>query len=264
MQWWCAATGDPWSWAWRPYPGVWCFVLLLAALAGWRLQRGGPATPLAVAPWAAAVLVAWLALDWPLGALGAGYLLAAHTLQYLLLTFAVAPLLLLGWSATVREATRDGAQLPGAHPIATLLLYNTVLAVTHVPTVVDRLMATQMGAAGIDLGWLLAGVALWWPVLHPDPRRRLSPPAQIGYLFASTILPTIPAALLTFATYPVYAIYEFAPRALPLSAREDQQLAGLLMKLGTDPFVWVAMAVSFFRWQAATDEESLRPATPWS
>ena len=33
MQWWCAAQGVPWSWTWRPYPGVWLFIAALAI--GW-------------------------------------------------------------------------------------------------------------------------------------------------------------------------------------------------------------------------------------
>ena len=30
MTWWCAASSEPWSWAWRAYPGVWLFIALLA------------------------------------------------------------------------------------------------------------------------------------------------------------------------------------------------------------------------------------------
>jgi cytochrome c oxidase assembly factor CtaG len=86
-------------------------------------------------------------------------------------------------------------------------------------------------------------------VLHPDPRRRLTLPLRILYLFASTLFPTAPAAFLTFADYPFYSLYELAPRVSGISARSDQVVAGLLMKLAADPPVWVAMAVIFFRWQ---------------
>ena len=38
MQWWCAALGEQWTWNWRAYPGVWLFVVAVAAagLAGGR------------------------------------------------------------------------------------------------------------------------------------------------------------------------------------------------------------------------------------
>jgi putative membrane protein len=242
-QWWCAATSEPWSWAWRAYPGVWLFVALLV-IAGVRTRARAPA-------YAAGVLVAWAALDWPLGTLGGGYLLAAHTAQYVLLTFFAAPLLLLGWG---REPGA-GARLPRLHPLVALAIYELLLGATHVPAVSDAMMRSQGGSALVDLAWLVGGLALWLPVLHPDPSRRLAPPLAMGYLFASTILPTLPAALLIFSDYPYYGVYELAPRAFGLSAHQDQQLAGLIMKVIGDPLIWLSTAVIFFRWQARTARE---------
>ncbi len=243
IQWWCAATAEPWSWAWRAYPGVWLFVALLVAL-GVRARARPPA-------YGAAVFFAWAALDWPLGALGGGYLLAAHTAQYVLLTFFAAPLFLV----SLRRAPGEGAGLPRLHPLVALLVYNAILGATHVPAVSDALMRSQGGSALVDLAWLAGGIALWSPVLHPDPERRLAPPLAMGYLFVSTLLPTLPAALLIFGDYPYYGVYELAPRALGLSAHQDQQLAGLIMKVIGDPLIWISTAVIFFRWQAATERE---------
>ncbi len=259
MRWWCSATGAPWTWTWRPYPGVWLFALLpLAAYVAARRiclrhhpDRAWPARR--VATFAAGVAVAWLANDWPLGALGAGYLVSVHTVQYLLLAL-IAPILLwLGlppWVAGVSPRPRIARALRGlAHPVPALLAFNAILLVTHVPAVVDRLMTSQWGSFAIDLSWLVGGLWLWWPVVAPAPIGRLPPPAQIGYVFATTILPTAPAAFLTFADYPVYALYELAPR-VGVAARSDQQIAGLLMKFGADAIIWVVLAVIFFRWQA--------------
>ena len=140
-------------------------------------------------------------------------------------------------------------------PLLSLLVYNVLLAVTHVPTIVDAMMPTQWGSAIVDLAWLVGGIALWWPALCPDPARRLAPPLRMGYLFASTLAPTIPAALLMFGDYPYYGIYELAPRALGLSAQQDQQLAGLIMKVIGDPLIWFSTAFIFFRWQARLERE---------
>lgn len=240
MQWWCAATSEPWSWSWRAYPGVWLFVALLVVV--------GVRTRARAAAYAGGVLFAWAALDWPLGTLGGGYLLAAHTAQYVLLTFFAAPLLLVGLRGT-------GARLPAVHPLLCLLVYNLLLGATHVPAVSDAMMRSQGGSAVVDLAWLAGGLALWWPVLHPDPARRIRPPLSMGYLFASTLLPTLPAALLIFSDYPYYGVYELAPRAFGMSAHQDQQTAGLIMKVIGDPIVWLSTAVIFFRWQAANARE---------
>src|SRR5690606_28789304 len=80
VQWWCAALGEAWEWTWRPYPGVWAFVALLVA-AYVLVLRGSPAPPggtrdrgTRAAAFGAAVAALWVVLDWPVGALGAGYL----------------------------------------------------------------------------------------------------------------------------------------------------------------------------------------------
>src|SRR5690606_29393635 len=80
VQWWCAALGEAWEWTWRPYPGVWAFVAL-CILAYVLLLRSTPATAgeprdrgTRAAAFGAGVASLWLVLDWPIGALGAGYL----------------------------------------------------------------------------------------------------------------------------------------------------------------------------------------------
>jgi putative membrane protein len=257
MTWWCAASSEPWSWAWRAYPGIWLFI---AGLAAWgvvalrgNFAREGAGTHHAarITAYFSGVLFAWLALDWPLGRLGGGYLLSAHTAQYVLLSFFAAPLLLLG----LQRRPGDRAGLPGVHPLLSLVIYNAFLTATHVPAIVDAMMPTQWGSAVVDLAWLVGGLALWWPALHPDPDQRLAPPIRMGYLFLSTIPPTIPAALLMFGDYPYYGVYELAPRALGLSAQQDQQLAGLIMKVIGDPLIWLSTAFIFFRWQARLERE---------
>jgi cytochrome c oxidase assembly factor CtaG len=263
VTWWCAATDTPWSWAWRAYPGVWLVMALLAAgYLLWRrraLAAGrGEWSARHVAFFAAGWLLVWAALDWPIGALGGGYLASMHTVQWLLLSQIAPPFLLLGVPAAGWPADPSrgwGAVLRGlAGPLPGLLLFNGVLLVTHVPTLTDALMASQAGSFLIDAAWFLSGLALWWPVVAPAPYGRISEPARMGYLFAATILPTAPAAFLTFAEYPVYRLYELAPRVGEIAARSDQQLAGLLMKAIADPIMWLSMGILFFRWSARERE----------
>ena len=40
MTWWCAASDLAWTWTWRPYLGVWLFVVALIAVYGVLLSRG--------------------------------------------------------------------------------------------------------------------------------------------------------------------------------------------------------------------------------
>jgi len=275
MKWWCSATGELWTWSWRAYPGVWLFLALIVAWYVVAVRRsGGQAVdqgeghpndpdgrhltawpPDRLTAWfATGLLFIWLALDWPLGALGAGYLVSAHTVSYILLALVAPPCLILGIPREVQLQAISGKRLGpllrlAAKPWFSLTLLNVVLFLTHLPQVVDTVMASQVGAMLVDLGWLGGGLALWWPVMGPPPLVTLRRPMKLAYLFASTLPPIIPSAFLTFADYPLYATYELAPRVFPiLTAQQDQQVGGLLMKLVGDLPVWFAFGVIFFRW----------------
>lgn len=253
MTWWCSATGELWTWSWRAYPGVW---MLVALLFGWYWRRVHLREGLPLSPWfMVGLLCIWAALDWPIGALGAGYLVSVHTVSYILLALVAPPCLILGIPAPVIDAAwrspRAGPVLRLAiRPWFALTVFNVALFLTHLPGVVDTLMASQVGAFVVDLAWLLGGLALWWPVMGVEPGKApMRRPLKMAYLFASTLPPIIPSAFLTFAEYPLYATYELAPRVLPiLTAQQDQQVAGLLMKLVGDLPVWFAFGVIFFRW----------------
>jgi len=255
VQWWCAAQGVPWDWTWRPYPGVWLFVALLGGVytvGGWRHRaRYGTWDAPTKAFWSG-VLVLWLALDWPVGALGAGYLASVHMLQFLLISLVAPPLILLGVRPLVRaEANvwQRAVARRATHPITTLAVFTIILSATHWPPLVDALMVTQVGSLALDLAWLLGGLVFWWPVIVPVPKRLwLGPPARIGYLVAATLVNTGVFAFLTFSDLPVYAIYELAPPIGSLSTRDDQRLAGLVMKMGGAVVLWTAITILFFRW----------------
>jgi len=257
MQWWCAAQGVPWTWDWRPYPGVWLFIAVIGATFLF-LDRRGATEPRAERRrsgffwWGLAIL--WVALDWPVGALGAGYLASIHMAQFLLIALVAPPFLLLGLSHLLprgASAWHGRATLVATHPVATLAAFTVVLSATHWPPLVDALMVDQVGSFVLDLAWLGAGLMFWWPVIAPVPERAwLGPPVRIGYLIAATLVNTGVFAFLTFSDLPVYAIYELAPPVGSLSARDDQRIAGLVMKMGGALVLWTAITILFFRWFA--------------
>ena len=209
------------------------------------------------------VLLLWLATDWPLGLLGASYLASAHMLQFLIYTMAVAPILLLGipeWMARRLAGRMRLYRLIGrcTQPVVAGLLFNGMLIFSHSPWVVDNLRATQFGSFAMDFLWLIGGLLVWAPLVSPIPEHRMSSyPGRMAYLFlALGVVPAIPAGFLTFASFPLYAIYELAPRVHGLGATTDQQLAGLVMKLGGIPIVWGTIAVLMYRWSESSRGES--------
>lgn len=260
IEWWCTALERPWSWAWIPYPGVWLATLLPVALYVRSLRNhSAPVDRRKLAQFLGGMFVFWIASDWPLGALGAGYLASAHMTQFLLYTLGAAPLLLLGtpeWMAR-RVASKlriyRATVWLGRSAVTCGVVYNLLLVITHAPGTVDVLRTSQLGSFAMDVVWLVAGFVLWLPIISPIPEGRVrSVWAKMIYLFVTTaVVAVIPASFLTFAGTPIYRIYELAPRIGTITAREDQQFAGIIMKLATIPVIWSTIAVIWFRWSAS-------------
>ena len=220
-----------------------------------------------VALYGGGLLLLWAALDWPVGTLGAGYLASAHMVQFLLIALIAPPLLLLGLrpllSAHGRAWGHPLVRL-ASHPVFTLALFTAILGATHWPAVVDGLMASQLGSFALDMAWLAAGILFWWPVVMDVPERPwFAAPLRMGYLVAGTVVNTGVFAYLTFSDLPLYATFELAPPVYGFSTRDDQLLAGLLMKMGGALVLWTAVTILFFRWFARQEaEEGREPAAP--
>ncbi len=264
VQWWCAATGIPWTWEWRAYPGVWLFVAAIAFLY-WRLaygtaERRAERTTANLASGVAGIALIWVALDWPVGALGGGYLASVHAVQYLLLGMIVPVLLVHGLPDAAEEALARRPTLArvGAvvfQPAMAVVIYVATFLATHSPPVADTLMVTQVGSFVIDTAWLLAGLAFWWPIVGTPPGRKpLAPPFKILQIFLGSIAHTPLAMWLMLAHFPLYATFELAPPFATLSPQMDQQIASGIMLLGGGFFVLGAISTIFFRWHGMGDE----------
>jgi len=257
---WCSALDEPWHWRWIAYPGVWLSALvpIVTYLVSIRRHKDRVTDRRTIVTFLSAMTVFWMASDWPIGTLGAGYLAWVHMFQYILYVLVVAPLVLRGtpeWMARSILARLHIEAVVGRLSHSLLLsgiIFNVILVTTHSPIAVDTLRASQLGSFSMDLLWMLSGLILWMPILSPVPEHRVvSPPAKMVYLFVSAgIVSIVPASFLTFARFPLYSTYELAPRIGTMSALEDQQLAGITMKLGMIPIVWGTLAVMFFRWVA--------------
>ncbi len=251
VSWWCSATGQAWSWEWRAYPGVWLVVLTGAVAYVALAWRRGQYLHRIMG--AGGLLLIWLFLDWPVGTLGAGYLMSVHAAQFLVFSFFAPPLLYRGvprhrWKRLEDRLGSSAVFRVATHPVATGVMFNLIAVVTHLPSVVDGLMSTQLGAFAIDLAWIVGGLVFWWPVLAPFPLRAGGGIAKIGYLFLASVAHTGLGMWLLLSSYPVYATYELAPPINGRSIMSDQAVAGGVMELIGGLAVLTAMAVVFFSW----------------
>ena len=261
MSFWCSATGVAWTWQWRAYPGVWLFILLLAFGMWWWNRAGARAAGTPQRPvhplFVAGLVVLWLSLDWPIGALGAGYLASVHMLQFLLMGLVAPPMLLMGPSPealALLEQPGLGRSLVRrlVSPLLALIVFSVIVLATHLPTLVDSLMATQLGSMAIDLLWIAAGIIFWWPVILAVPRQpRFGYPLKMGYLVLGMMFSPIMFGLVGFlvnSMTPLYGVFELAPPLPGVNARDDHVLAGVLMSVGGMIIAFIAISVIFFRW----------------
>ena len=263
--------------AWHAHPDVWVLIAVLLGGYVWALRHLGPrhtapgqaaATRLQKVCWVTGVITVWVAADWPVHDLSEKYLYSVHMTQHLLITLVAPPLLLLGTPAWLaRELLRPAALYRAvrwlARPFPALVLFNGLVVVTHWPTFVDATLGSELLHFAIHAALFLSALLMWAPITAPLPELRpLTPPAQMLYLFLQSIVPTVPASFLVFAEKPIYRFYDTVPRLWNLSAAEDQRVAGLLMKLGGGLLLWLIIAVLFFKWHAA-EEENDREARHW-
>lgn len=258
------ATAVPFP-AWHVDPDSWALIGLLVlgyivALRRERARRGEGAEPVASRGqlWAFGLGMAlmWTASAWPLHDLAEGYLYSAHMTQHLMLTLMVAPLLLLGtpgWLARRLLSPPGLLKIVRAftRPVPALFQANLILVLSHWPAVVEATLIHHYLHFVAHTILLVSALLMWMPVVSPLAEvPRFRPPVQMFYLFLQTVVPTIPASFLTFGKKPLYPIYETFPRLWDVSALNDQLFAGLIMKVGAGFFLWIVIAVIFFRWYA--------------
>ena len=272
VTWWCHTIQAPWSWTPRVYVGVWLLIAVVAVAYATVLRRRARSVGLTDGDrrariwFALGLLVFWIASDWPLATLGGAYLLSAHVVIYMLYTFGAAPLLLLGIRPWMARGVIDRAHAWGLYravtkPWVAAVQINAVLVITHLPPVVDRLRASQPGSFVLDVAWMVSALVAWVPVAGPFPGDRIRQPLlTCAYLFlAFQLFPMLPGSLITFASYPIYSVYELAPRLGGWTPQSDQQLAGALMAIGCTPVVWGLIAVIFIRASEASHRGGQTP-----
>jgi putative membrane protein len=110
-----------------------------------------------------------------------------------------------------------------------------------------------------------AAIVYWWPFISPSqvaPRR--PPGVQILYVVASGALQFPLIAFLTFSREVLYPTYEFAPRLINLSARDDQVLGGTIMGIGGMFMALGLISWCFYRWHRQSEADSASSPPPTS
>ena len=253
-------------WRYQPHAEVWIILLAAIAMAWYAARIIAPkAAPVRTPPFArrhklafvGAMVLLWVASDWPMHDISEEYLYSVHMIQHLLITLVVPPLL---WAAIPEWLARLAISGDGsagvwvrrlARPVAAGVLFNFMVAVSHIPWVVNT--SVESGALHYFVHLLLfaSAMAMWLPVCGPIPELHMREPGKMVYLFLMSVVPTVPGGFLTFAQGAVYSAYDHDVRLWGIGLQADQQAAGLIMKLVGGMYLWTWIGVLFFRWAGA-------------
>ena len=257
-------------WEWHPHPDAWLLIVVLilgyaAAIRFWAPAHAPsvdkPVSPKEMGCYLAGVALLWLGADWPVHDFSENYLLSVHMVQHMLFTLMAPPLLLLGipkWMLRRLLSPPPLARIArvATRPLVALVAFNAGIAVFHWPALVNLALEVEVVHFLVHTALVTTALMMWWPVVAPLPEfPRLSDPVKMLYLFGQSILPTVPASFLTFASGPVYDFYAQVPRLWGISVVDDQQMAGLIMKIGGGLLLWIVIAVIFFKWSAKEQSE---------
>jgi len=253
-------------WRYQPHPEVWLLVVGAIALAVYAVRVVGPhAVPAGqpvvsrrnVVAYVLAIVALWGASDWPLHDISEEYLYSSHMLQHIIISFIVPPLLLTAtpeWLARLIMSPdgRAGTWIRRfSHPVVAGVVFNLVIAVTHLTNIVNTSVNNGIFHYLVHLVVFLASMMMWIPVVGPIHELRMKLPGQMVYLFLNSVIPTVPAAFLTFADGALYEVYDHPVRLWGISVVSDQQAAGVIMKLVGGMYLWSWIIGRFFQWHRA-------------
>lgn len=216
-----------------------------------------------------AMMLLLSASSWPIHQIGEEYLYSMHMLQHMMLSYLMPPLVLLATPEWLLRLLIGNGRLYRAvrflaRPVIAGVAFNIIVMVTHIPGVVNASTTSGPLHYAVHLLVVLSALLMWMPVIGPFRELHMGYGGKMIYLFLMSVVPTVPAAWLTFAEGAVYEHYGNQPvRVWGLSAAHDQQLAGAIMKLAGGLFLWSIVIFMFFRRfsQARRDENTYRRAT---
>lgn len=260
---------------WTPHPSVWIIFGTIGIFYwSWvrserrsRSESDRPTSRKQIVSFYAGLAVLWIGSDFPIHDLAERFLFSMHMVQHTLFTLVAPPLLLMGTPVWMlrrvlqREWLMRVARIV-TRPFVALVVFNAVIVITHWPTLVNLSVRSEAVHFVIHLVVFSTASMMWWPVISPLPElARLSEPGKMVYLFLQSVVPTVPASFLTFATTPIYAAYREFPRIWGIGVVNDLRFSGLIMKLGGGLLLWLAIAIIFFRWSAKEERNDHEEVT---
>ena len=220
-------------------------------------NRGRPISRPRLALGALGVVLVFLAFVTELEPLANQTFLWAHLLQNVVMAEWAPALLLL--AIPPRVAAR-AAGFPLFRPFVALPLWLGTYYLWHLPWIYDAALHHPHSLLHVEhLTYLLAGICLWWPVIHGHRTAG----AKALYLFAAFVLASPLGLLLALIPRAIYPFYVHAPHTWGPGPLADQQIAGVTMAAEEATVFFGAFTAFLLRFLAdeqASGAGALRPS----
>ena len=210
------------------------------------------------------VLIILISLTSPLHILSDQYLFSAHMLQHILITLIAPPLLLLGIPQWLIDYLLGNIFLYKmvkflVHPIIAVVIFNLIFSLWHIPELYELSVSNHYIHIGEHLMFMISAIIMWWPISTTSKLLpKISYPLQMIYLFVMSLAQIIVFGIITFATEPIYTHYVDAPRIWNVSALLDQQMGGIIMKVGSGFLFLGILIITFFKWFESESKDTKR------
>ena len=251
-------TASPWRF--QAHPEVWLLVVFLVAAYIYAARVIGPvvvtAGPVITTKqrnaFITAIFLLWMGSDWPVHDIAEEYLYSAHMFQHMVLSYFMPPLVLFAIPKWMFDAVFGSGKTRAiinwlAKPVIAGVMFNVVVMITHIPALVNQSVTNGLLHYSLHILLVTTALLVWLPICGPDLQLHLQSGGKMIYLFLMSVVPTVPAAWLTFAEGAVYKHYDIAVRVWGLSVTTDQQVAGAIMKTGGAVFLWSIVVFLFFK-----------------
>ena len=249
-----------WADLWHPWVLAWIVLMQVAyllAVGPWRqaFRWGAPVPVRQQVLFSVALWSVYLSEGTPLHVLAEVYLFSGHMIQHVILTMVLPPLLILGtpawamrWVLRWRPVAFVFRYI--SKPLPALLLFNLIYSFWHLPGAYQATLHFHWFHM-VQHAILVSTAALtWWPIVSPLPEfPPLQPLVRMLYIFVSGVCQIAVFGVITFSDSAMYEFYAQAPRIWPwLDPLVDQQLAGIIMKVGGMAIYILTWGIVFFQW----------------
>jgi putative membrane protein len=248
-------------WRFQAHPEIWLLIVFLIVAYTYAVRVIGPQAGVPkdqilsrknLMAFIGGIGLVWFSTDWPMHDISEEYLYSVHMFQHMVLGYFIPPLILIAipqwlFRAVIGEGRAYRFVKWLSKPIIAGLLFNVVVMVTHIPGLVNRSAENSPLHYAMHILVVTTALCMWSPICSPAKEFHVGYAGKTIYLFLMSVVPTVPAAWLTFAEDSVYKHYDIPIRVWGLSVETDQQLAGAVMKTGGSIFLWAIVIFIFFK-----------------